>query len=74
MSAAQPQPQRRITPADLEAKFRELKTDVDETTASAKSYVIPAGIGVAVLVILIAFLLGKRRGKRTSTVIEVHRL
>jgi hypothetical protein len=74
VTAPQRQRQQRITPADLEAKFRELKTDVDDTTATAKSYVVPAGIGLAVLVILIAFLLGKRRGKNKSSVVEIRRL
>jgi hypothetical protein len=74
VSAPQRLRQQRITPADLEAKFRELKSDVDETTATAKSYVVPAGIGIAIVVILIAFLLGKRRGRRKSTVVEIRRL
>jgi hypothetical protein len=74
MTAPQRQRQQRITPADLEAKFRELKTDVDDTAATAKSYAVPAGIGVAILVILIVFLLGKRRGKTKSSVIEIRRL
>jgi hypothetical protein len=67
-------PQRRITPADLESKFRELKGDVQETAISARSYILAAGIGAVVISLLVAFLLGKRRGKRKSTVIEVRRL
>lgn len=67
-------PQRRITPADLESKFRQLKGDVEERADSAKGYAVAAGVGVVVIGILLAFLLGKRRGKRTSTFIEVRRL
>jgi hypothetical protein len=74
VTAPQRQRQQRITPADLEAKFRELKTDVDDTASNAKSKAIPAGIGVLILVLLIAFLLGKRRGKTKSSVIEIRRL
>jgi hypothetical protein len=67
-------PQRRVTPADLESKLRELQGDVKKTTDSAKPKLMAAGAGALIIAILVAFLLGKRRGKRTSTVIEVRRL
>ena len=63
-----------IKPADLEAKMRELQGEVESTTSSAKEYALVAGAVAAVAVISIAFLLGRRRGKRKSTVVEVRRL
>jgi hypothetical protein len=63
-----------IKPADLEAKMRELQGEVETTATSAKEYVLVAGAVAAVAVIGIAFLLGRRRGKKKSTVVEVRRL
>jgi hypothetical protein len=64
---------RDITRNDIEGKFRELRGEVDSATDSAKQYVAIAGAAVAVGVIAVAFFLGKRRGKRSTTVVEVRR-
>ncbi len=63
----------KITPADLEAKFKELQGDVNEQAESAKTTIATIGAVVAVVVVLGIFLLGKRRGKKKTTVIEVRR-
>ncbi len=67
-------PQHRIQPSDLEAKFRELKGDVDDQAQQAKGYAIAAGVAVVVAVVAVAFLLGKRRGRKKNTFIEVRRV
>ncbi len=64
----------KITKTDIEAKFREIKGDIDETAESAQGIAITVGAVVAVIVVLGAFVLGKRRGKKKSTFIEVRRL
>lgn len=63
-----------ISRADLEAKFRELRGEVDAVTDSAKSYGIAVGAVVAVTVVAVVFWLGKRRGKKTTTVVEIRRV
>jgi hypothetical protein len=63
-----------VSRADLEAKFRELRGEVDSVADSAKSYAIAAGAVVAVVVVAAAFWLGRRRGKKTTTVVEVRRI
>ena len=64
----------KITPADLESKMRELQGEVEETAETAKSYVL-AGVAVAaVVVFVVAFTMGKRRGRRKSTVVEIRRI
>jgi hypothetical protein len=63
----------KITRSDIEAKFRELKGDIEETAESAKGMAIAVGAAVAVVVVLGVFLLGKRRGKKQTTFIEVRR-
>ncbi len=64
----------RITREDIESKFRELKGDIEDTAESAKGLAITIGTAVAVVVVLGVFLLGKRRGKKQTTFIEVRRL
>jgi hypothetical protein len=64
----------RITRDDLEAKFRELEGGAREQVASVRSTVITAGLIGLVLLLLLAFLLGRRRGKLRSTVVEIRRV
>jgi hypothetical protein len=63
-----------ITQKDIEAKFREIKGDIDETAESAQGIAITVGAVVAVVVVLGVFVLGKRRGRKKTTFIEVRRL
>ncbi len=68
---ARPEPIRRD---DLEAKMRELQGEVDETRESATSTLLTVGAVVLVGVIAVAFLLGRRKGKKRTTVVEVRRI
>ena len=63
-----------ISRDDLEAKFREIKDEVDTVTTSAKSKAIPAGVIGAVIVLLLFFLLGRRVGSKRSATVEIRRL
>ncbi|MGH9181893.1 MAG: hypothetical protein ACRDY5_09280 [Acidimicrobiales bacterium] len=65
---------KRITPADLEVKLREITGDVEEKGEAAKPTVMMvAGLAV-VAVVAVAYLLGRRRGRRRSTVVEIRRV
>lgn len=58
---------------DLESKFRQIKSAVDETASTAKN----AGIGLAiggVLLVLLVYLLGRRKGKKGGAQLEIYRL
>jgi 1-aminocyclopropane-1-carboxylate deaminase/D-cysteine desulfhydrase-like pyridoxal-dependent ACC family enzyme len=68
---AQPQPIRRD---DLEAKMRELQGEVTETREQATTTLVTVGAIVVVGVIAVAFLLGRRKGRKRTTVVEVRRL
>lgn len=59
--------------ADLEAKLREIQQVVEETSQGAKSPGVIAAVG-GVLVIVVAYLLGRRRGKKGSARVEVYRV
>jgi len=63
-----------ITRDDIERKFRELSGGVESAQETAKSYAIVAGAVAAVAVVGIAYLLGRRRGRRRSTVVEIRRI
>jgi hypothetical protein len=67
-------PPRRIGREDLEAKLRELQGNVEETKESALATAIAVGAVVAVGVVAVAFMLGRRRGRRRTTVVEVRRI
>ena len=62
-----------ITREDIEAKANEIVSAVDQTAESAKNTAVAAGVVIAVL-ILIAFVFGRRRGSRNKTMVEVYRV
>ncbi len=66
--------QKRITRADLEAKLREMRGEVEQTAEAVKTPILAIAGGVAAAVVIVAFLLGKRRGRRKSTVVEIRRV
>ena len=68
---AQPQPIRRH---DLEAKLRELQGGVTETRESAANTLLAVGAVVLAGVVAVAFLMGRRKGKKRTTVVEVRRI
>lgn len=67
-------PDRPVTKADIEAKLRAIKGDVDQDVAEAMPIVKYAAIGGVILVILLAYLLGRRKGKKKTTVVEIRRV
>lgn len=65
---------RHITRTDLEDKFRELEGGVRDQAESARSTAIAGGVIAALLLLLLAFLLGSRKGRKRSTVVEIRRV
>jgi hypothetical protein len=63
-----------VTRDDIEAKLRELRGEVDEVGEKAKGGAIVAGAVVAVALLATAYLLGRRKGKKRTTVVEVRRV
>ena len=62
-----------ISRDDIEAKAMEIVGAVDETAESARDTAIVAGVVVAI-VVGVAFLVGRRRGARNKTMVEVYRV
>ena len=65
---------RPVTRSDIEAKLREIQGEATTTGESLRTYVLVGGAVVAVAVVGVAFWLGKRKGKRKTTVVEVRRV
>jgi|1185.fasta_scaffold1511384_2 hypothetical protein len=65
---------RPITKADIERKLAEIGGEVDDQVASTKHLAITAGaVGVA-FILAVTFVLGRRRGKRLTTIVEIRRV
>ncbi|MGZ5382810.1 MAG: hypothetical protein ACXW15_12740 [Acidimicrobiia bacterium] len=58
--------------ADIEAKARQIEQALVETKKSAQDKAVVIAVAI-VAVIVVAFLLGRRRGKKGAAIIEVFR-
>jgi hypothetical protein len=67
-------PNGRVELTDIQAKLGEIRGEVDQTTDTAKPYLVYAAVGAAIVVVAAAFLLGRRRGLRKATWVEIRRL
>ena len=63
----------KITPDDIKKKLADIQGEATSTVEGAKNQLIAIGAGLAVLVVVVAFLLGRRGGAHKSTIIEVKR-
>ncbi|HLN41853.1 MAG TPA: hypothetical protein VK215_05350 [Acidimicrobiales bacterium] len=64
----------RITRDDLEAKLREMSGGVEETVEAVRPKLISAAAAGVVLAVLVSYLLGRRRGRARSAVIEIRKV
>ena len=64
----------RISRDDIEAKLRQLSGGVDEQVEAAKPTLVGGAVAGVILIALVAYLLGRRRGKARSAVVEIRRL
>ena len=64
----------RITREDIETKLRQLKGDTDEVVEANKTNGIVVAAIAAVVVIGLAYFLGRRRGRKKSAFVEIRRL
>ena len=64
----------RITPADIEAKLREVQGQIDVVAEDSKKRMALIGVVAGIIALFIVYLLGRRTGKRKSTVVEIRRL
>lgn len=64
----------RITRKDIEEKIRSLTSEAAEEVATSKPTLVGSGIAVALVVVALAYLIGRRSGHKRSAVVEIRRL
>jgi len=62
-----------VSRADIEAKARQLVDAVDETKESVQNKAL-LGVAAAAVLVVGTFIVGRRRGSRNKTVVEVYRV
>jgi hypothetical protein len=65
---------RKITREDLEAKLRDLTGDVGEVVDTARGIGVAVAVGAGVLFVVSAYWLGRRKGRKRRTVLEIRRI
>jgi hypothetical protein len=63
----------KITREDIESQFREIQGDVVAVEDEARSSVAAVIVVVGAVIVIAAFALGSRRGRKRRTVVEVRR-
>ena len=63
-----------ITRDDIEAKLRDLTGGASETVETARNIGLAVAVGAGVVFIVTAYWLGRRRGRRRRTVLEIRRI
>ena len=69
-----PTPKTKITPADLQSKLQAFQGDVQGKVDDKKTSIATVAGGVAVVLMIVMFLVGKRSGKKKSAVVEIRRV
>lgn len=64
----------KISPDDIETKFRDIQGQVEGVADDSKKKVAIGGAVGAVLILLLIYILGQKAGKKKSTVLEIRRL
>lgn len=62
-----------ITRDDIEAKAMEIVGVIDQSKESAQDKAM-VGAAVVAVIVIAAFVIGRRRGNRNKTVVEVYRV
>lgn len=62
-----------ISRDDIKSKLGEIQGEALDQVEGARNQLIAVGAAVALVLLIVAFLLGRRGGRRASTVIEVRR-
>jgi len=69
-----PQAEQKITRGDIEAKVREIESALTGPVEAARPSIMATGILMTVVVVVIAYLFGRRVGTKRSAIVEVKRL
>ena len=67
-------PPAHISRDDLESKLRAFQGDIRGRVNDQKSNIVAAGAVLGTLLLIIFFILGRRSGKKKSTIVEIRRV
>lgn len=62
-----------IERSDIEAKARQIESAINDTKDAAQNTAVLAGVAVVIVVIL-AFLFGRNKGRAGKAIVEVYRV
>jgi hypothetical protein len=65
---------KKITRDDIESKLRELQGDVTDRVVASKQKIIMIAAGAGTAVLLLTYLIGRRAGRKKTTVVEIRRV
>lgn len=65
--------QARITREDLEARFRTVQEDLQGRLDDRRQGIVAVASAVGIVVLVVAYLLGRRAGRRRTTFVEIRR-
>ena len=63
-----------ITRGDIESKLREIEGGVKQRLDDSRQKLIAIAGGVSLALLVLSYLLGKRKGKKKTTFVEIRRL
>jgi hypothetical protein len=64
----------KISRDDIEAKLRDMTGGLEETVEAARPKLISSAAAGVLLVVLLAYLLGRRRGRKRSAIVEIRKV
>ena len=64
----------KITRDQIESKLREMTGEVGDEVEEVRSKALAVGLAAAVVTVAVVYLIGRRRGRRRSTIVEVRRI
>lgn len=65
---------RPITRDDIESRLRSFRSELDTVKGSTEGVAAAVAVGGGVLLVILSFLLGRRRGRRKYAFVEVRRV
>ena len=65
---------RPVTRADIEAKLREIQGGTEAGADAAKGAGMAAGVALLLLAVVVAYLLGRHKGRKRRAVVEIRRI
>jgi hypothetical protein len=63
-----------VTAEDLRQQFQALAGGAQESATAVRNRALVMGTGVMVVLLIVVFLLGRRRGHKSTTIVEIVRV